>query len=129
METKSKGAAPDSKKPGRVWRFYGTFACLALLNLICAIDATILAVALPVREFHRVFENTLTDSSEDYCHSFKCYSYSSLLVWHIVPVVLHSIPYKTYFFVISPELLTSLVVRMFHAPSWLPTLSSLRTRC
>jgi hypothetical protein len=33
----------------RGWRFYGTFACLALLNLICAIDATILSVALPVR--------------------------------------------------------------------------------
>jgi hypothetical protein len=32
----------------RGWRFYGAFACLALLNLICAIDATILSVALPV---------------------------------------------------------------------------------
>lgn len=47
METKNREAVPDSKKPGRGWRFYGTFACLALLNLICAIDATILAVALP----------------------------------------------------------------------------------
>lgn len=35
-------------KEKRGWRFYGTFACLAILNLICAIDATILAVALPV---------------------------------------------------------------------------------
>lgn len=34
-------------KVNRGWRFYGTFACLAILNLICAIDATILAVALP----------------------------------------------------------------------------------
>ena len=33
----------------RGWKFYGTFATLALLNLICAIDATILSVALPVR--------------------------------------------------------------------------------
>jgi hypothetical protein len=32
----------------RGWRFYGAFACLALLNLVCAIDATILSVALPV---------------------------------------------------------------------------------
>jgi hypothetical protein len=32
----------------RGWRFYGTFGCLALLNLICSIDATILSVALPV---------------------------------------------------------------------------------
>ncbi|KAH8601292.1 major facilitator superfamily domain-containing protein [Bisporella sp. PMI_857] len=31
----------------RGWRFYGTFACLALVNFICAIDATILSVALP----------------------------------------------------------------------------------
>ena len=33
----------------RGWRFYGTFGSLALLNFICAIDATILSVALPVR--------------------------------------------------------------------------------
>lgn len=33
----------------RGWRFYGSFACLALLNLVCAIDATVLSVALPVR--------------------------------------------------------------------------------
>jgi hypothetical protein len=32
----------------RGWRFYGTFATLALLNLVAAIDATILSVALPV---------------------------------------------------------------------------------
>ncbi|KAH7418703.1 major facilitator superfamily domain-containing protein [Cadophora sp. MPI-SDFR-AT-0126] len=32
----------------RGWRFYGTFGTLALLNLICAIDATILSVALPI---------------------------------------------------------------------------------
>ena len=32
----------------RGWKFYGTFATLAILNFICAIDATILAVALPV---------------------------------------------------------------------------------
>ncbi|TVY36443.1 Efflux pump [Lachnellula subtilissima] len=37
----------DAELLKRGWRFYGTFACLALLNLICAIDATILAVALP----------------------------------------------------------------------------------
>jgi hypothetical protein len=36
----------------RGWRFYGIFGCLALLNLVCAIDATILAVALPVRHLH-----------------------------------------------------------------------------
>ena len=35
----------------RGWRFYGTFGTLALLNLICAIDATILSVALPVRDY------------------------------------------------------------------------------
>jgi|ERR1700710_1250447 len=40
----------------RGWRFYGTFACLALLNLICAIDATILSVALPVRHTSLYFD-------------------------------------------------------------------------
>jgi hypothetical protein len=48
METKRTEEVTDSENPGRGWRFYGTFACLALLNLVCAIDATILAVALPV---------------------------------------------------------------------------------
>lgn len=32
----------------RGWRFYGTFFCLAIVNLVCALDATILSVALPV---------------------------------------------------------------------------------
>jgi hypothetical protein len=36
----------------RGWRFYGTFATLAILNFVCAVDATILAVALPVRLPH-----------------------------------------------------------------------------
>ncbi|KAF7870620.1 hypothetical protein EAF04_004364 [Stromatinia cepivora] len=36
---------PDSKKRG--WRFFGSFACLAILNLVCAVDVTILSVALP----------------------------------------------------------------------------------
>ncbi|KAG4026726.1 hypothetical protein MFRU_037g00370 [Monilinia fructicola] len=36
---------PNSKKRG--WRFFGSFACLAILNLVCAVDATILSVALP----------------------------------------------------------------------------------
>jgi hypothetical protein len=40
---------PVSVKRG--WRFHGTFGTLALLNLICAIDATILSVALPVRDY------------------------------------------------------------------------------
>ncbi|KAM0161597.1 hypothetical protein ACHAPG_002239 [Botrytis cinerea] len=40
-----KEEQPVSIKRG--WRFYGTFGTLALLNLICAIDATILSVALP----------------------------------------------------------------------------------
>jgi MFS family permease len=30
------------------WRFIGVFGSLCILNLVCAIDATILAVALPV---------------------------------------------------------------------------------
>jgi len=48
-EIKKEIVVKDAELLRRGWRFYGTFACLALLNLICAIDATILAVALPVR--------------------------------------------------------------------------------
>ena len=35
-----------SRKPDA--RFYGVFACLCILNLVCAFDATALSVALPV---------------------------------------------------------------------------------
>lgn len=31
------------------WRFFAAFGCLCLINLMCALDATILSVALPVR--------------------------------------------------------------------------------
>jgi hypothetical protein len=51
----------------RGWRFYGTFACLALLNLICAIDATILSVALPVRHAHSRF-NVMLMKCKDNSH-------------------------------------------------------------
>ena len=44
----------DVAEPGTIlfkrgWRFYGTFGSLCLVNLICALDATILANALQVR--------------------------------------------------------------------------------
>ncbi|TGO20738.1 hypothetical protein BPAE_0269g00080 [Botrytis paeoniae] len=45
LEKSDMQTEPESKKRG--WRFYGSFACLAILNLVCAIDATILSVALP----------------------------------------------------------------------------------
>ncbi|KAF7898662.1 hypothetical protein EAF00_005108 [Botryotinia globosa] len=45
LEKSDMQTEPDSKKRG--WRFYGSFACLAILNLVCAIDATVLSVALP----------------------------------------------------------------------------------
>lgn len=44
----------------RGWRFYGTISCLALVNFICAIDATILSVALPVRDFLHSLSKYLT---------------------------------------------------------------------
>ncbi len=50
MEKNMEFTGETDAKPKRGWRFYGTFACLAILNLICAIDATILSVALPVRK-------------------------------------------------------------------------------
>lgn len=41
-----KPLAPPATKFG--WRFIGVFFALCVVNLVCAIDATILAVALPV---------------------------------------------------------------------------------
>jgi hypothetical protein len=54
----------------RGWRFYGTFACLALLNFICAIDATILSVALPVR-YPCLCLYALLMNSKDHRHRFE----------------------------------------------------------
>lgn len=41
-----KPLAPTPTKLG--WRYIGVFFALCVVNLVCAIDATILAVALPV---------------------------------------------------------------------------------
>jgi hypothetical protein len=49
MEKSEMHSMDAEQKKG--WRFFGTFACLAVLNFVCAIDATILSVALPVRSF------------------------------------------------------------------------------
>jgi hypothetical protein len=38
---------PRPQGPG--WRFHAAFGCLCLVNLVCALDATSLAVAIPVR--------------------------------------------------------------------------------
>jgi len=41
MSEFEKAVVEETEMVKRGWRFYGTFACLALLNLICAIDATV----------------------------------------------------------------------------------------
>ncbi|PQE32818.1 mfs multidrug transporter protein [Rutstroemia sp. NJR-2017a WRK4] len=45
MEKSELHSMDAEQKKG--WRFFGTFACLAILNFVCAVDATILSVALP----------------------------------------------------------------------------------
>lgn len=37
---------PEDFKPG--WRFLFAFICLCIVNLVCALDATSISVALPV---------------------------------------------------------------------------------
>lgn len=41
--------SPPPKKSRLGWRFYAAFGCLCIINLVCALDATSLSVALPVR--------------------------------------------------------------------------------
>jgi hypothetical protein len=59
----------------RGWRFHGTFGTLALLNFICAIDATILSVALPVRDYPNrpdtiliILQDNSYRSERHHCH-------------------------------------------------------------
>lgn len=47
LTIEDKPLSPPPTKLG--WRFVGIFFALCVINLVCAIDATILAVALPVR--------------------------------------------------------------------------------
>ena len=71
----------------RNWRFYGTFGTLALLNLICAIDATILSVALPVRDYSKVLGPILTTRQDDSYRSKRYHCYSSFLGRDFFPLV------------------------------------------
>ena len=78
---------PEQPTPvKRGWRFYGTFATLAIANLICAIDATILSVALPVRKSPILFDIILT-TVQDYCYRPQIDSHSSLLGWDFILTV------------------------------------------
>lgn len=48
-----------SEAPG--WRFHAAFGCLCLVNFVCALDATSLAVAIPVRSYSfPLYEHRLT---------------------------------------------------------------------
>ena len=80
-----KEAQPVSAKRG--WRFYGTFGTLALLNLICAIDATILSVALPVRGYSDNPHTVLTVIRDDSYRSERHHCNPGFLGWNIVPIV------------------------------------------
>ena len=71
----------------RNWRFYGTFGTLALLNLICAIDATILSVALPVREHLKIPSPILTTRQDDSYRSKRYHCNPSFLGWDFFPLV------------------------------------------
>ena len=82
----------EQATPRRGWRFFGTFGCLALLNLICAVDATILAVALPVRHTHHPYYIYYTNTSQDHRYRPRSDSYTSFLVRNLLPLMLHRLP-------------------------------------
>jgi hypothetical protein len=71
----------------RGWRFYGTFGTLALLNLICAIDATILSVALPVRDYSHNPHTILTMFQDNSYGSEGHHCNPGFLGWDFVPLV------------------------------------------
>jgi len=45
-DPESSPESPGDQGPG--WRFKAAFGCLCLVNLVCALDATSMAVAIPV---------------------------------------------------------------------------------
>ncbi|KAI9871250.1 MAG: hypothetical protein M1830_003143, partial [Pleopsidium flavum] len=47
-QSTAEACSPPSTKANRPgWRFYAAFGCLCTINLVCALDATSLSVALP----------------------------------------------------------------------------------
>lgn len=76
---------PVSVKRG--WRFHGTFGTLALINLICAIDATILSVALPVRDYLKHLDSTLIKLQDNRYRFERHHCYSVFLGWDIISLV------------------------------------------
>lgn len=49
LEKQSKGMGRTGESGvSDAWRFYGSFACLSLLNFVCDISITALSAALPV---------------------------------------------------------------------------------
>jgi hypothetical protein len=58
MSTSSDSSSDMGKKqpftptPERDWRFYAAFLSLCVVNFVCALDATIVSVALPVGSRH-----------------------------------------------------------------------------
>ena len=71
----------------RSWRFYGTFGTLALLNLICAIDATILSVALPVSDSSDTRDTMLTTRQDNSYRFKRNHCYPSFLGWDFISPV------------------------------------------
>jgi hypothetical protein len=76
---------PVSAKRG--WRFHGTFGTLALLNFICAIDATILSVALPVRDYSNRTSSLLIRPQDNSYGFERHHCYPSFLGWDFVSLV------------------------------------------
>jgi hypothetical protein len=71
----------------RGWRFYRTFGTLALLNLIYAINATILLVALPIRDYSENPHTILTILQDNSYRSKRHHCHPSFLGWHFIPLV------------------------------------------
>jgi hypothetical protein len=76
---------PVSVKRG--WRFHGTFGTLALLNFICAIDATILSVALPVRDYLNRPDTILIILQDNSYRFERHHCHLSFLGWDFVSLV------------------------------------------
>lgn len=88
-------AADTEEASKRSWRFYGTFGCLALLNFVCAIDATILSVSLPVRHQPCAFshpDSVVLTYQTDNRGCSQCHRYPGFLVWYIFSPLLHRLP-------------------------------------
>jgi hypothetical protein len=93
----TKSEDPEGLSANNVtWRFLAAFGCLCVINLVCAIDATILSVALPVCTLTLPLEDVLITPYLDHCISTSWIRNRSFLEWNVISSYKHRCKFSAF---------------------------------